>query len=308
MEGSRRSVFAMLTVWAAAGCAGLSLARFVRRPPPAASRRRVRFTEEEDAVVLITPRCRAGDSGGEEHQHADKESGGGDQQVRALKLALAAADDEERKLRASKSVAGTPDLPHQRLPPLLPQRESALGASLAHLPILRLDGTRVASSEIQPKVVALYFSGHWCPPCRQFTPLLKSFYEEVHSNEVNVRMNLVPSLGLEVVFVSSDHSPEEMMNYMKEAHGEWLRLDYRERKAQRALCVRFEVRTIPALVVVTWPDGEVLSRNGRQEVADLDSAKCLQTWIDSKRRADCKREALRRRSVLRGAAPTGASG
>ena len=33
--------------------------------------------------------------------------------------------------------------------------------------------------------------------------------------------------------MSSDHGPEEMMSYMREAHGPWLRLDYREREAQQ---------------------------------------------------------------------------
>ena len=115
---------------------------------------------------------------------------------------------------------------------------------------------------------------------------------------VDMGVDLELDLGLEVVFVSSDYSSEEMMTYMREAHGPWLRLDYREREAQQALCARFEVRTIPSLVVVTWPEGEVLSTNGRAEVAELDPAQCLHTWIDSKRRADCKREALRRQAAL----------
>ena len=28
--------------------------------------------------------------------------------------------------------------------------------------------------------------------------------------------------GLEIVFVSSDRSPEDMTSYMKESHGDWL--------------------------------------------------------------------------------------
>ena len=27
-------------------------------------------------------------------------------------------------------------------------------------------------------VLALYFSAHWCPPCRQFTPLLARAYSQ----------------------------------------------------------------------------------------------------------------------------------
>jgi len=26
-------------------------------------------------------------------------------------------------------------------------------------------------------VILIYFSAHWCPPCRGFTPVLKDFYE-----------------------------------------------------------------------------------------------------------------------------------
>jgi len=63
-------------------------------------------------------------------------------------------------------------------------------------------------------VILVYFSAHWCPPCRAFTPVLKDFYEEVESE------------GVEIIFVSSDRSPADMVSYMKESHGDWLAVEH----------------------------------------------------------------------------------
>merc|ERR1719284_2207569 len=52
-------------------------------------------------------------------------------------------------------------------------------------------------------IILIYFSGHWCPPCRRFTPVLKKFYDENAGQ------------GIELIFVSSDKSSEDMLNYMK---------------------------------------------------------------------------------------------
>ena len=45
--------------------------------------------------------------------------------------------------------------------------------------LIRADGSsKSAESALQGKeVVLIYFSAHWCPPCRGFTPILKDFYE-----------------------------------------------------------------------------------------------------------------------------------
>ncbi len=45
--------------------------------------------------------------------------------------------------------------------------------------LLRFDDSKVKAREALAgkKIVAFYFSAHWCPPCRGFTPVLKKFYE-----------------------------------------------------------------------------------------------------------------------------------
>ncbi|VDP17414.1 unnamed protein product [Heligmosomoides polygyrus] len=73
------------------------------------------------------------------------------------------------------------------------------------------DGSRSRAEEVlKDKVVALYFSGHYCLACRDFTPVLKSFYNELLSSE-----------KFEVVFVSSDLTEEDQKKYMEECHGDW---------------------------------------------------------------------------------------
>ena len=65
---------------------------------------------------------------------------------------------------------------------------------------------------MRARQVALYFSAHWCPPCRGFTPQLAAAYEMAQEDE----------LPFEIVFVSSDESAEAQSEYMREMHGHWL--------------------------------------------------------------------------------------
>jgi nucleoredoxin len=47
---------------------------------------------------------------------------------------------------------------------------------LSGVNIVLSDGQKVDAGEhLKDKVVALYFSAMWCPPCRAFTPKLKVF-------------------------------------------------------------------------------------------------------------------------------------
>lgn len=74
---------------------------------------------------------------------------------------------------------------------------------------------------LQNKVVGLYFSAGWCSPCRDFTPILCDFYKELLEGKR-------PPAPFEVVFISSDHSAEEMAGYMNAMHGDWLALPFHD--------------------------------------------------------------------------------
>lgn len=65
------------------------------------------------------------------------------------------------------------------------------------------------------KYVLVYFSAHWCPPCRAFTPQLRHFYETHHEKK-----------NMEVVFVSLDTSEKDLQAYMRGYHGNWLSVPY----------------------------------------------------------------------------------
>jgi nucleoredoxin len=116
------------------------------------------------------------------------------------------------------------------------------------------DGKPVAVSTLKGKVVAVYFSAHWCPPCRQFTPKLVEFAKK-HSAK------------LAVVFVSSDNSPGEMTGYMKSAGMPWAATPHRSASGGE-LGSKHGVRGIPTLLVF-GKDGALITKNGRN-LAELE--------------------------------------
>ena len=124
--------------------------------------------------------------------------------------------------------------------------------------LVKLDGdfTQVSADSCLAgkKIVCFYFSAHWCPPCRAFTPMLKDAYEEF----------LEDSQELEIVFVSSDRTLDDMKNYMKESHGSWLAIAHGS-DLGKALKTKFNIQGIPALIVCK-SDGSAITKEGRADV------------------------------------------
>ncbi|XP_021345285.1 nucleoredoxin-like protein 2 [Mizuhopecten yessoensis] len=127
------------------------------------------------------------------------------------------------------------------------------------------NGRVEALKAIEKKLVGLYFSAGWCPPCRQFTPLLKDFYEETQRR----------SAPFEVVFVSCDKKEEDMASYYRESHGDWLVVPFGD-QLQDDLKTRFNITAVPKLIIVNNA-GDVITLKGRKEIQDKGIV-CFRTW------------------------------
>lgn len=105
--------------------------------------------------------------------------------------------------------------------------------------------------------IGLYFSAHWCPPCRGFTPKLAKTYTDALKGK-----------GMEIVFISSDKEEQAF----KEYHGEmpWLALPYGDRKKKEELSKKYKVQGIPTFVVLS-PEGKLITTDGRSKLEDLDA-------------------------------------
>jgi nucleoredoxin len=103
-------------------------------------------------------------------------------------------------------------------------------------------------------VIGLYFSAHWCPPCRGFTPVLAKCYKELKESGKN----------FEVVFVSGDKDEEAFQEYFNEMP--WLALPFSDRDLKQDLNKVFQVNGIPTLVLLK-ADGTLITDEGRDAIS-----------------------------------------
>ena len=100
----------------------------------------------------------------------------------------------------------------------------------------------------------LYFSAHWCPPCRRFTPLLIALYNKLKAADEN----------FELIFCSLDNAENEYNEYT--ADMPWLCMPF-EAKESKILAGKYKAEGIPHLVVVDGA-GEVITMDGTAAVGE----------------------------------------
>lgn len=117
-------------------------------------------------------------------------------------------------------------------------------------------------------IICFYFSAHWCPPCRNFTPILASNYSKWKNNGLNV----------EIIFVSSDSDLKSFEEYYAEMP--WLAINKKNNdEAIEYLNDVYQISGIPALIVLDNL-GNVLDMGGRNTVM-TDGEKAVEKWYSN---------------------------
>ena len=100
--------------------------------------------------------------------------------------------------------------------------------------------------------LGVYFSAHWCPPCKRFTPKLINFYEVANKNKKQI----------EIVYVSSDKSEEQFNEYYGTMP--WLAIPF-GKEAIENLNQAFEIEGIPTLLLFN-SEGKLIDDDDRTTV------------------------------------------
>uniref|UniRef100_A0A8D3A2F7 Nucleoredoxin n=1 Tax=Scophthalmus maximus TaxID=52904 RepID=A0A8D3A2F7_SCOMX len=121
-------------------------------------------------------------------------------------------------------------------------------------PLLRNNRQTTDSSSLEGHYVGVYFSAHWCPPCRSLTRVLVESYRIVKES----------GQKFEIVFVSADRSTSEsFMQYFSEMP--WVAVPYSDEARRSRLNRLYGIQGIPTLILLD-AEGHMITRQGRVEV------------------------------------------
>nr|CAN77321.1 hypothetical protein VITISV_008818 [Vitis vinifera] len=118
--------------------------------------------------------------------------------------------------------------------------------------VIGKDGVKIPVSDLVGKNILLYFSAHWCPPCRAFLPKLIEAYQKIKTKDE----------AFEVIFISSDKDQTSFDEFFSGMP--WLALPFGD-KRKASLSRTFKVHGIPSLIAI-GPTGRTVTTEARNLV------------------------------------------
>jgi len=136
--------------------------------------------------------------------------------------------------------------------------------------VLTKNGVADSCEVLKDKMLVLiYFSAHWCPPCRMFTPTLKQFYE-------NYKKVSGGKDQIEIVYASSDQNENQFQEYYGSMP--WVAMKFVDRQLKDRLSKEYKINGIPSLVVINGADGMLVKNSGRMDVDPSKAQIIVQDW------------------------------
>ncbi|XP_047320515.1 probable nucleoredoxin 1 [Impatiens glandulifera] len=118
--------------------------------------------------------------------------------------------------------------------------------------VIGKEGVKVPISDLVGKTILLFFSAHWCHPCRDFIPKLTEVYNQIKEKDAE----------FELIFVSIDHDQASFDEYFATMPG--LALPFGDERNE-GLSRLFKVQGIPTLVAL-GKTGSTVSTKVREMV------------------------------------------
>ena len=114
------------------------------------------------------------------------------------------------------------------------------------------NGITALSEVIESPLIGIYFSAHWCPPCRGFTPVLSQFYKKANEEKKQI----------EIIFSSCDRDLNSFNEYYDTMP--WVAINF-EDEMKDTIAEAFEINGIPALLIFD-NKGNMVDQDGRDIV------------------------------------------
>jgi len=146
--------------------------------------------------------------------------------------------------------------------------ETGLQSLLGVEDILKGEGNKIPLAEAVKgmDLICLYFSAHWCGPCRNFTPKLAEAYKKWQSEGKKI----------EIIFGSSDTDVKAWGEYYKEMP--WLSFPFGDKRKVN-LSAQYQVNGIPWLVVLD-KSGKLIKNEADTDISSS-GANAIDGWLKS---------------------------
>ncbi len=105
---------------------------------------------------------------------------------------------------------------------------------------------------LKNEIIGVYFSAHWCGPCRAFTPRLAQFYKKVNAEKKQI----------EIIFNSADQDLKGFNEYFSTMP--WIATPF-DSEAKSQIDEACGINSIPQLIIFD-NEGNIIDDSGRRTV------------------------------------------